>query len=276
MSTVFSGVRVRYPKTELLSGADFYMSLVDSLGVSTASGGGSIGSGRFATASYDEQKPYVNYEVLESDSIVYQVKKGKLLGSGDSWAMEEVGKFIEELAKRWHKAKVADPNSSDIFRIRCLGAKGGGTNVKHGDTTLHAAGRAIDFRPMAKTKKDVTVVVGDANYSTALNKELIIMALNLSNELKDSVTIQNIFLNDKELLTYFDTTNPGVMLYVPKHDNHIHIEFNLPSRVAKEIKDSQPNNEAIVTNGVPGSVVALSVPLPNEADKLKSLGLIGK
>lgn len=278
MSTVFSGVRVRYPKTELLSGSDFYMSLVDSLGVSTAgaSGGGTVGSGRFATASYDDQKAYVNYEVLESDSIVYQVKSGKLLGSGDSWAMEEVGKFIEELAKRWHKAKVSDPNSSDIFRIRCIGAKGGGTNVKHGDTTLHAAGRALDFRPMCKTKKDVTVVVGDANYSTALNKELITMALNLSNELKDSVTIQNIFLNDKELLTYFGTTNPGIMTYVAGHDNHIHIEFNLPSRVAKEIKDSHPNNEAIVTNGTPGSVVALSIPLPNESDKLKSLGLIGK
>ena len=40
MSTVFSGSRVRYPKTELLSGSDFYMSLLDSLNLSNGSGAG--------------------------------------------------------------------------------------------------------------------------------------------------------------------------------------------------------------------------------------------
>lgn len=34
MSTVFSGSRVRYPKTELLSGADFYMAILDSMNMS--------------------------------------------------------------------------------------------------------------------------------------------------------------------------------------------------------------------------------------------------
>ena len=125
-------------------------------------------------------------------------------------------------------------------------------------------------------KENVTVVVGDANYSTQLNKELFIMALKLSNELKDSITIQNIFLNDNELISYFKTTNPGVMLYVEGHDNHIHIEFNIPTRVANEIKTNQAKNEAIITNGVPGSIVTLTTAIPNEAEKLKSLGLIGK
>jgi hypothetical protein len=36
MSTVFSGSRVRYPKTELLSGVDFYMGLLSSLNLSNA------------------------------------------------------------------------------------------------------------------------------------------------------------------------------------------------------------------------------------------------
>ena len=277
MSTVFTGTRVRYPKTELLSGADFYMGIIDSMNVKGVGSNtsGTVGSS-FGSASYPEQKPYVDYEILESDSIKYQVKKGKLLGSGDSWAMEEVGKFMEELARRWHTAKVKDPNASDVFRIRCFGAYGGGTNVKHGDTTLHAAGRAVDFRPMMTTKEDVTTVVGGTNYSTALNKELIQMALKLSDELKSSVTIQNIFLNDKTLISDFNTTNPGIMLFVPGHDNHIHIEFNLPSRVATAIKNKQPSGEAIQTNGTPGSVVKMASKMPNENDKLQSLGLIGK
>jgi hypothetical protein len=276
MLTVFSGVRVRYPKTELLSGTDFYMSLIDSLGVSTASGGGVVGNTRFATASYEEQKPYITYQVLESDSIKYQIKKGDLLANGDSWCMDEVGKFMEELAKRWHTAKLSDPKSSDVLRIRCFGANGGGTVAKHGDTTLHAAGRAVDFRPMCSTKDDVTVTVGSTYYSRTLNKEFITMALKLSDELKDSVTIQNIILNDSELISYFGQSNPGVMISAPGHDNHIHIEFNLPTRVAKDIKSKQPQPEAIITNGVLGSVTTLSVPIPNETQKLKSLGLIGK
>jgi hypothetical protein len=278
MSTNFSGTRVRYPKTELLTGADFYMGMLDSMNLSNAGSitTGTVGNNTVGSASFEEQKPYVNYEVKESDSIKYQVNKGGLLAKGDTWSMSEVGKFIEELAKRWHLAKVSVPTSSDILRINCFGAKGGGGAAKHSDSSLHYVGRAVDFRPMCTTKADITVSVGSSKYSSELNKELITMAFKLNDELKSSITIKNIILNDTELISYFGKTYPGIMISEPNHNDHIHFQFNIPSRVAKEIKDNQPKEEVILTNGVKGSVVKLTTPIPNEANKLKSLGLIGK
>ena len=278
MSTSFSGARVRYPKTELLTGADFYMGMLDSMNLSNAGSKttGTVGNNTVGSATFEEQKQYINYEVKESDSIKYQNTKGGLLANGDSWCMDEVGKFMEELAKRWHLAKVAVTTSSDVLRINCFGKKGGGSVAKHGDSSLHSVGRAVDFRPMCTTKDNITVRVGSSKYSSELNKELITMAFKLNEELKASITIQNIILNDTELISYFGKTYPGIMISAPDHDDHIHFEFNIPSRVAKEIKDNQPKNEAIVTNGVKGSVVKLTTPIPNEANKLKSLGLIGK
>jgi hypothetical protein len=278
MLTNFSGVRVRYPKTELLTGADFYMGMLDSMNLSNAGSNttGTVGNNTVGSATYEEQRPYINYEVKESDSIRYKVKKGGLLANGDSWCMSEVGKFMEELAKRWHLAKVAVVNTSDVLTITCFGLKGGGSASKHSDASLHAAGRAVDFRPMCSTKDNVGTRVGSPNYSSDLNKELITMALKLNDELKNSITIQNIFLNDTAIISHFSKTYPGIVISSPGHEDHIHIEFNIPSRVAKEIKDKQPKNEAIVTNGVKGSVTKLTTPIPNEANKLKSLGLIGK
>jgi hypothetical protein len=40
MTTSFTGVRVRYPKTKLLDGAEFYMSMLDSLNLTNTIGGG--------------------------------------------------------------------------------------------------------------------------------------------------------------------------------------------------------------------------------------------
>lgn len=48
MSTSFTGVRIRFPETQLLTGADFYMSLIDSMNLSEASGGGATGGGQSA------------------------------------------------------------------------------------------------------------------------------------------------------------------------------------------------------------------------------------
>ena len=44
MSTIFNGTRVRYPKTELLSGSDFYMGLLDSMELAGLGGKGSLTS----------------------------------------------------------------------------------------------------------------------------------------------------------------------------------------------------------------------------------------
>ncbi len=132
---------------------------------------------------------------------------------------------------------------------------------------------------MANTKSQQRCIVGAKNYNQQKNKEFIQMALDLSNETtkQGKVTIQNIILNDTTIINNFSnvTGSQGkVVISSPGHDNHIHIEFDVPPRVALEVKNNKLKDDAIVSSAVKGSITKNNGKSPTADEKLKALGQI--
>jgi len=127
--------------------------------------------------------------------------------------------------------------------------------------------------------------VGQKDYDRGKNREFIQMVLDLSDEFskrpltKDSgpIAIQNIILNDTELINYFSNkkgSQGNIVISAPGHNNHIHMEWDTPSRVLTAIKDNVVS-EDLVTSSVAGTIVKFSGKLPkNDTDKFESLGQI--
>jgi len=291
MKTTFKGVRTRYVETPLIDSETLYMSMLGTLSdvdAATYQIGGGAGSSTGGyngrnTARVIEQGPFVTYDVKTSDAIEYQESNPN--AEGDSFAMEAVGKFIEALATKWHQA-YKDTDYSDKFYINSFGAYGGGGNKSHSDTSLHYAGRAIDFRPMMKTKTVTEWNVGQNNYSSEQNKILLQMAIDMSNSNEYGVKIDNIILNDLALKSHFanvKNSSGGAMFIVTYnkgtgkldyHNNHIHMEFDIPDSVTKDIASGNIP-EAIASNGVKGTIVKVqSSARLNKQQKIAALGKI--
>ena len=161
--------------------------------------------------------------------------------------------------------------------INNFGKYNGGANKKHSEKSLHYVGRAVDLRPMMKTKKVKNWYVGQSNYSTEKNIELFQMAIDLSNSNTYGVKLNNMILNDDALISHFSgVKNIGggnLVIKTAGHDNHIHWEFELPDDVRKSI-NSNKRSDLITSNGVAGTVSTETVSRPNKATKLQSLGKI--
>jgi hypothetical protein len=263
MTTTFKGVRTRFVDTPLIDSNTMYMSMLGAIGDGTSTGGSGSGSGSGGGTTFDKidstQASFVNYQVKETNGLKYQ-EKGPPPAKGDNWAMEEVGKFMQALAAKWHTTYVST-TFSDVLYINNFGAYGGGTNKKHGKVSLHSYGRACDLRPMMKTKTVTKWNVGQSNYSSDQNKKWMQMAIDLANSGTYKVTIDNIILNDTALVTHFkglgikNKKGGNMVIKATGHDNHIHIEFDLPSRVASDIaKGVDGNGDKITSNGVDGDI----------------------
>jgi hypothetical protein len=107
MSTVFSGSRVRYPKTELLSGADFYMGIIDSMNLSAAGSNttGTVGSSLINGYTADLRANLPNNKVIEGSTIPNKIaltQRGEkeILNWQDGKLNEKNGvAFLDEYAK---------------------------------------------------------------------------------------------------------------------------------------------------------------------------------
>ena len=284
MSTKFTGVRIRRPETKIFDLNELYMSLLDTMNVTQnattpATGfGTAVVSPRGDNAKY---APFVDYDVPESDSLKFQEHDGNVKAKGDSFAIKEAGEFMVELATKWHEANKNVTNATDVLYINNFGAYGGGTHKSHlNDKSLHAIGLACDFMPMRKDKKyEKNTLVGDANYNQAKNIELIQMAkdLNETKEWKDKIRINNIILNDETIISRFsgweNSQGGQVVISFKGHDNHIHIEFDVPPRVEQDIKNGNTPTE-LVTSAEIGTITTYNGALPNETEKLQALGKI--
>lgn len=273
MSTNFTGVRVRHAETRLVTAMDLFMSMVDAMDTSGA-GTGNIGNGIINGES--EQGGFVTYEVKENDGLKYQ-EKGPPPAKGDNWAQKEVGEFMQALAIKWHQANKDKPNG-DTLHVNSFGAYGGGGHKKHSGSSLHYAGRAVDFSPMTKTKKNTNHNVGQSNYSQEKNIELIQMALDLDKSKKYGVRLNNIILNDKTIINHFssykNSQGGAIVIWSDGHANHLHIEFDTPDRVAKMIKEGKTSDGELVSNGVAGTISKYKGTMPSEAAKKAALGKI--
>lgn len=278
MSTNFTGVRIREPETKIFDASDLYMSIIDSLDTASM-GGGSGGGGTAVNGTGAEVAPFVDFEVKETTGLKYQIK------TNDNYLIKEAGLFMEELAKRWYNKNHTLTNS-DTLQIRCFGSYGGGGVAKHSDNSRHYMGLAVDLRPMMNNKGNKSGWnVGDKGYDREKNKEFIQMAINLSNEFakkpltKDSgpIAIQNIILNDTELINHFSNkkgSQGNIVISSPGHNNHIHMEWDTPSRVLNAIKNGDLP-EGLVSSGVAGTIVKFAGKAPsNDTDKFASLGKI--
>ena len=285
MLTNFSGVRIREPETKLFDAADLYMSIIDSLDTSSIGGNGArtgTGGGTFGNSgSNSEIKPFVDYELKASNITGLEYQKT----TKDTYLIKEAGLFMEELAKRWYNKNHNLPNSDTLF-INCFGSYKGGGAAKHSDNSRHYIGLAVDLRPMMNKKfTNYQHNVGQKDYDRGKNREFIQMVLDLSDEFskrpltKDSgpIAIQNIILNDTELINYFSNkkgSQGNIVISAPGHNNHIHMEWDTPSRVLTAIKDNVVS-EDLVTSSVAGTIVKFSGKLPkNDTDKFESLGQI--
>lgn len=289
MSTSFTGNRVKRTRTPIMDKETMFMNLLGSLDSMGSSGTGGINGSsiRGKTGMNDsrvqEQGSFVTYQVKESDSIKYQQRNPN--GEGDDYAMEAVGKFIEDLANQWHQ-KYKDTEFSDYLYINCFGAYAGGTNKTHGDKGpgLHGVGRAVDIHPMLKTKKLDNYKVGQSNYSSEQNQALFEMAIALSESNKHGVKFDNIILNDDKIIEYFKnkgkTNSRGQQLVISYkgHSNHIHMEWEIPDDVKAKLdkgeKGAAVSDAPIASNGVAGTINNNKATIPGEQDKLKFLGKV--
>ena len=281
MSTNFTGTRIRNVETPLSDFTQLFMSILDSVESSkenvSSNDFGSANTSQRLDGDREQYRGFVDYNVLETDSLKYQEKTNGVFAKGDTYTMKEAGEFITELAKKWYLANKSLPNTDTLY-INNFGAKGGGTNKKHGskDGGLHGVGLACDLQPMAKTKEQQKCIVNQPNYDQDKNIEFIQMALDLHNS-QDKIKIQNIFLNDPVIINNFSGITGSTRVIVtssPGHENHIHISFDYPPRVIEAVKAQQKRSESITTSGVEGSVVKLSQKLPTESQVLAALGKI--
>ena len=293
MTTTFKGSRTRFVDTPLMDSNEMYMSMLGAIGDGTSTSGSGSGSGSGSAGrgtTFDKldstQATFVNYEVKETNGLKYQ-EKGPPPAQGDNWAMEAVGKFMQDMAAKWHTA-YASTTFSDTLYINNFGAKGGGTNKTHGKVSLHSYGRACDLRPMMKTKAITKWNVGDSNYSSEQNKKWMQMAIDLANSGTHNVTIDNIILNDTALIAHFkglgiENKKGGNMVISTRdkqgklayHNNHIHIEFDLPTRVGLFIEQGvDGNGDKITSNGVAGSVSTNTIKSLSKAEMKTHVGKI--
>ena len=282
MKTTFRGVRTRYTETPLVDSDTLYMSMLGSLsdvdGSNYTIGDQKYNSTPNRSSNYAQTYgSFVTYDVQPNDGLKYQETNPN--AKGDSYAMPQVGKFMQALALKWHEANKDLPNSDTLY-VNNFGAHGGGTNKGHSsDKTLHAAGRAVDLRPMQTDKKVGKCLVGGSNYSQEKNKEFMQMAIDMSQANTYGVKIDNIILNDNSLISHFsrkgikNSRGGQMVISSAGHDNHIHIEFEEPDEVAQKLNAAE-QDENLVTAGVEGSVSTEKATIPSKEEKLKHLGKV--
>lgn len=284
MSTHFTGVRIRNVMTPLLDATDLFMSLIDSIEASSTAESkqnfGSVTNTNNKTqviGTNADYVGYVTYDVPESDSLKFQEHINGVKAKGDSFAMQECGEFMVELAKKWRAASISSLGT-DVLYINNFGAYGGGTNKKHGgDGGLHAIGLACDIQPMANIKGQQKVLVNNSIYDQAANIKFIQMAIDLSKS-QNKIKIQNIILNDSTIINHFAGINNSlggrIVTSAPGHDNHIHIEFDRPPRVVSEVAEHKKQDDKLVSSAPIGAVAKFNGKLPTETEKLNALGQI--
>jgi IS1 family transposase len=288
MTTHVTGSRIRQPETKILDASSLYMSLLDTIdsinSTTTAAGQFNNSSNKVpAPVGYSKQIPFVTYHINPSDTLKYQFNDGTY-PNGDSYAMEAVGKFVENLSKLWYTQETPNKKSTNIVYVNCFGALNGGAYKKHGDSSLHYTGRAVDIMLMSNDRtKDPRSGAGtytykdSVNYDQEANKRFIQLVIDQDKK-STSVHVDAIFFNDPVLISHFSgqksTSGKNILTAFEGHDNHIHIQFTVPTDVDTKIKNNQIP-ELITSNLPAGATQKLtSNQLPTESEKLKALGQI--
>lgn len=274
MTTSFTGVRIREPETKIFNASELYMSLLDS--IDTSKIGVSRGSGRqstyTATGQLREQQGFVDYLVAERPSLVYQEKSKGVLALGDSYAMKEVGQFMEKLADKWLAANINSTTTPNKLYINSFGGYHGENSKKHSKNSSHYVGRAVDLRPMTNGTVSVpTDVNSPKTYNKLATSQFIKMAIDLSNA-TENVKISQILFNDTDIINQFASS--GLVRSYPDHNNHIHIGFTIPPRVQALINQGVYYNSDLVSSGSKGTPIKNLDKYPTDSAKINALGKI--
>ena len=161
MSTVFSGSRVRYPKTELLSGVDFYMGLLNSLNLSNA-GSNTTGTVGASTQNGGLINGYV-YD-LKANIPTNKVIEGSVISNKLGLTQS-----AEKELKNWDNGKIVEKNGVAFLNIYA--------------TTTPSAGLSgqdyVKNNPWSAIFISYVMLAGDSNFpKSSLHYNYITAAMN--------------------------------------------------------------------------------------------------
>jgi hypothetical protein len=107
MSTNFTGVRIRYPKTKLMEGIDFFMNIIDSIDLTTATAGGGNGASRTTSPIIGTIKENggVNSNIVNGNITTVKFKDDIAgiahQGVSDNRILAEAEIPLKEMLKAW-------------------------------------------------------------------------------------------------------------------------------------------------------------------------------
>lgn len=281
MSTQFKGVRVRRPKTPMIKKTTLFMSLIGSLtdvdteGVTLDgldesggyNGGSGGGSGTYTVYRRGAPVPQnsgapgyagcISYKMKDNEGLKSQTKNlAETLSSCKSgvitpYGLEEVGKFMEQIGRKWH-AYAKNKDITEAIYYNDNSQLGGGYHPCH---ATHAYGKDIDIRQIGKAKGNKSFTINSSFYSREETIKLIEMMLDEALQTPDFKSSRNqiidvMFFNDREVINYFkDYKGYGrdMVKYSDGHDNHIHVRFGLPDK----IENDEPNGYLICKETLP-------------------------
>ena len=273
MSTNFTGVRIKFSETDLLTASDVYMNLIDTISGTNSTAGKTLKTSKTNVVGSNEiYRPFVNEEVLENSGLKFQTP---YLG-GDNYAMKEISDFMRILAIKWYNTNKDKTNGDKIY-VANFGALNGGTNQGHeSNKSLHGIGLATDFRFVLNSKINKgNLTFSSPEYDFENTKKLLEMAI--EQHKNGSTKINNIIFNDPNIINAFsDETNINggkLVIQSPGHNNHIHIEFEKPERVLLAIKNNTIP-DSVATTQPKGAKIKFTGKYPTNEDLINNLGKI--
>ena len=223
MTTNFKGVRIRKPRTPIVSDNSIFMNLVGDLD-SISTDDVDLSKQRFISSSVSDEKlsKYVIYGVRENPGI-----KRKVNSPAKYYVIKEIRdilyatgiKFFNENQNKEYVDTITITELSKIY-----GVDSSNTHIEH------KTGTDADIRLISTDGEGATINTN--NYSYEGTRELIKTLINVtenyvSEEHPDSkVTLEKIIFNDSRIVNDFDIVRSG-----KGHDNHLHVSWNIPTRI---------------------------------------------
>lgn len=196
----------------------------------------------FSKATNIQYGKFVNHKLVPGKGLISQKPNDEVYG------MKKVVDFITELGSLWNDFSLKHnntPNTIEFYNENIyyndLSKKGGGDLDDH---SSHEIGTSIDFRQIdykkTKNSPDTVRILNTKDYSVNGTKELLRIAISLGLNPKYKMKngnnfIKVIYFNDPLIINNFN----GIVVKEPGHDNHIHIEFNVPDDILEKIASGE-------------------------------------
>jgi len=249
-------------------------------GVSNTQGGVRLSEHRNLTGTGGPGQPdwsgCITYPLKQGNGVKVQDKfklnralNGKKSGIISPYCLEEVGKYIEKVGSMWN-SRSKNKTHGDTIWFNDLSLYGGGDIVGH---STHETGLSIDIRQVRVDKENKGVYVFSKytsgscpkpttttlhpKYDRAATIEFIELLLDealVTNGFRDpnKQIVRIIYFNDPEVINHFKNYkgyNRNMVKESCGHHHHLHVEFNLPDRIA----DDEVNDYIICKEQLPVS-----------------------